>query len=144
MAPKIREANCGSRSWNRLPCVLFSRENVSPSRAFTVAPASIWEHNGSRGTTPRGLTQCVTYRSDVIVTFLCYGTIGIMWHCDHQSKAKKVWLTLIAFVYVLLACEHIDIGTPWILVCKQDGPGSCYQNNATSCRNIEPILVFKV
>ena len=85
-----------------------------------------------------------SYRSDGIVTFLWYGTIGIMLHRDHQSTAKKVWLTLIAFVYVLLAREHIDIDTPWILVCKQDGPGPCYQNNATSCRNIEPILVFKV
>ena len=27
-------------------------------------------------------------------------------------------------------------------VNKQDGPGPCYQNNATICRNIEPILVF--
>ena len=85
-----------------------------------------------------------SYRSDVIVTFLWYGTIGIIWHRDHQSTAKKVSLTLIAFVNVLLAREHIDIGTPWILVCKQDGPGPCYQNNATSCRNIEQILVFKV
>ena len=42
-----------------------------------------------------------SYRSDVIVTFLCYGTIGIIWHCDHQSTAKKVQLTLIAIVYVL-------------------------------------------
>ena len=31
-----------------------------------------------------------SYRSDVIVTFLCYGTIGIIWHRDHQSTAKKV------------------------------------------------------
>ena len=31
-----------------------------------------------------------SYRSDVIVTFLWYGTIGIIWHCDHQSTAKKV------------------------------------------------------
>ena len=29
-------------------------------------------------------------RSDVIVTFLWYGTIGIIWHRDHQSTAKKV------------------------------------------------------
>ena len=34
-----------------------------------------------------------SYRSDVIVTFLCYGTIGIIWHRDHQSTAKKVLLT---------------------------------------------------
>ena len=31
-----------------------------------------------------------SYRSDVIVTFLCYGTIGFIWHRDHQSTAKKV------------------------------------------------------
>ena len=31
-----------------------------------------------------------SYRSDVIVTFLWYGTIGIIWHRDHQSTAKKV------------------------------------------------------
>ena len=31
-----------------------------------------------------------SYLSDVIVTFLCYGTIGIIWHRDHQSTAKKV------------------------------------------------------
>ena len=31
-----------------------------------------------------------SYHSDVIVTFLWYGTIGIMWHRDHQSTAKKV------------------------------------------------------
>ena len=31
-----------------------------------------------------------SYRSDVIVTFLCYGTIGIIWHRDHQSTAKEV------------------------------------------------------
>ena len=31
-----------------------------------------------------------SYRSDVIVTFLWYGTIGIIWHRDHQSMAKKV------------------------------------------------------
>ena len=84
-----------------------------------------------------------SYRLDVVVTFLWYGTISIIWHRDHQSTAK-VLLTLIAFIYVLLTREHIDIGTPWILVCKQDGTGSCYQLNATSCRNIEPILVFKV
>ena len=66
----------------------------------------------------------VVLPSDVIVTFLWYGTIGIIWHRDHQYASKKVLLTLIAFVYVLLAREHID--TPWILVCKQDGPGPCY------------------
>ena len=83
-------------------------------------------------------------RLDVIVTFLWYDTIRTIGHRDHQSTTKKVWLTLIAFVYVLLTREHIDIGTPWILVCRQDGPGPCYQNNATSCRNLEPILVLKV
>ena len=31
-----------------------------------------------------------SYRSDVIVTFLWYGTMGIIWHRDHQSTAKKV------------------------------------------------------
>ena len=31
-----------------------------------------------------------SYRSDVIVTFLWYGTIGIIWHRDHQSTTKKV------------------------------------------------------
>ena len=31
-----------------------------------------------------------SYRSDVIVSFLWYGTIGIIWHRDHQSTAKKV------------------------------------------------------
>ena len=31
-----------------------------------------------------------SYRSDVIVTFLWYGTIGIIWHRDNQSTAKKV------------------------------------------------------
>ena len=31
-----------------------------------------------------------SYRLDVIVTFLWYGTISIIWHCDHQSTAKKV------------------------------------------------------
>ena len=31
-----------------------------------------------------------SYRSDVIVTFLCYGTIGIIWRRDHQSTAKEV------------------------------------------------------
>ena len=31
-----------------------------------------------------------SYRSDAIVTFLWYGTIGIIWHRDHQSTAKKV------------------------------------------------------
>ena len=31
-----------------------------------------------------------SYRSDVIVTFLWYGTIGIIWHRDHQYAAKKV------------------------------------------------------
>ena len=31
-----------------------------------------------------------SYCSDVIVTFLWYGTIGIIWHRDHQSTAKKV------------------------------------------------------
>ena len=30
-----------------------------------------------------------SYRSDVIVTFLYYGTIGIIWR-DHQSMAEKV------------------------------------------------------
>ena len=29
-----------------------------------------------------------SYHSDVIVTFLWYGTIGILWHRDHQSTAK--------------------------------------------------------
>ena len=63
-----------------------------------------------------------SYRSDVIVTFLCYGTIGIIWHRDHQSTAKEVRLTLIAFVYVLLAREHIDIGTPrgFLFASKMD------------------------
>ena len=106
---------------------------VSPRREFTVAPISInlgtqWKQ---RHDSPW------SYRLDVIVTFLWYGTISTIWHRDHQS-------TLIAFVYVLLTREHIDIGTPWILVCRQDGPSPCYQNNATSCRNIEPILVLKV
>ena len=36
-------------------CVIFTWK-VSPRRAFTVAPTSIWEHDGSSGTTPRGLT----------------------------------------------------------------------------------------
>ena len=31
-----------------------------------------------------------SYHSDVIVTFLWYGTIGIVWHRDHQSTTKKV------------------------------------------------------
>ena len=31
-----------------------------------------------------------SYRSDGIVTFLWYGTIGIIWHRGHQSTAKKV------------------------------------------------------
>ena len=31
-----------------------------------------------------------SYRSDVIVNFLWYGTIGILWHRDYQSTAKKV------------------------------------------------------
>ena len=31
-----------------------------------------------------------SYRSDVIVTFLWYGTIGIIWHRGHQSTAKEV------------------------------------------------------
>ena len=31
-----------------------------------------------------------SYRSDIIVTFLWYGTIGIIWHHDHQSTTKKV------------------------------------------------------
>ena len=31
-----------------------------------------------------------SYRSDVIVTFLWYGTICIIWRRDHQSTAKKV------------------------------------------------------
>ena len=31
-----------------------------------------------------------SYRLDVIVTFLWYGTIGIIWHRDHQSTTKKV------------------------------------------------------
>ena len=30
-----------------------------------------------------------SYSSYVIVTFLWYGTIGIIWHRDHQSTAKK-------------------------------------------------------
>ena len=31
-----------------------------------------------------------SYRLDIIVTFLWYGTISIIWHRDHQSTAKKV------------------------------------------------------
>ena len=31
-----------------------------------------------------------SYPSDVIVTFLWYGTIGIIWHRDHQYAVKKV------------------------------------------------------
>ena len=130
MTPKICEANCGSR----LPCVLFSCEEVSPRREFTVAPTSqMWTQWKQRHDSPW------SYRLDVIVTFLWYGTISIMWHCDIQSK--KVLLTLITFVYFLVTLEHIDTDTPWFLVCRQDGPGPCYQNNATNCRNIEPILL---
>ena len=40
-----------------------------------------------------------SYRSDVIVTSLCYGTIGIIRHWDINPRSKKVLLTLIAFVY---------------------------------------------
>ena len=85
-----------------------------------------------------------SYHLDVIVTFLWYGTISIICRCDHHSTAKKVSLTLTAFVYFLLPREHIDTGTPWIPVYRQDGSGLCHQNNTLSCRNIEPILVFKV
>ena len=31
-----------------------------------------------------------SYRLDVIVTFLWYGTISIIWHRDHQFTARKV------------------------------------------------------
>ena len=85
-----------------------------------------------------------------VLPFRCHCHLPLIWHNRHYMTPwspidiQKGLLTLIAFVYVLLAREHIDIGTPWILVCRQDGPGPCYQNNATSCRNIEPILVLKV
>ena len=69
-APYITDSNIaplghGSQnSWSKLwiPVVksasvrVILREKVSPRREFMVAPTSIWEHNGSRGTTPRGLT----------------------------------------------------------------------------------------
>ena len=98
MAPKIREANCGSRSWNRLPCVLFSREKVSPRRAFTVAPTSIWEHNGSSGSTPRGLMwtiwtslsavrerplNLITHSLPVVLPFRCHCHLPLLWHNRH-------------------------------------------------------------
>ena len=50
---------------------------------------------------------------------------------------------LIAFLYFLLTREHIGTGTPRISVCRQDGPGPCYQNNAMSYRHIESISVLK-
>ena len=105
MAPKIREANCGSRSWNRLPCVLFSREKVSPRRAFTVAPTSIWEHNGSSSTTPSynnrnpalgvlwswhreahrtpRVAIIVTTRLPVVLPLRCHCHLPLLWHNRH-------------------------------------------------------------
>ena len=39
-----------------------------------------------------------SYRSDIMVAFLWYGTIGIIWHHDHQSTAKNV-LHLVTFYW---------------------------------------------
>ena len=50
---------------------------------------------------------------------------------------------LIAFLYFLLTREHIGTGTSWISVCRQDGPGLFYQNNAMSYSHIESISVLK-
>ena len=50
---------------------------------------------------------------------------------------------LIAFLYFLLTRERTGIGTPRISVCRQDGPGPCYQSNAMSYRHIESISVLK-
>ena len=82
MAPKIREANCGSRSWNRLPCVLFSCEKVSPRRDFTVAGRHLF-----------GNTMEAEAQLPAVLPFSCHchlPLIGIIWHRDHQSTAKKV------------------------------------------------------
>ena len=46
-------------------------------------------------------------------------------------------------LYFLLTREHIGTGTPRISVCRQDGPGPCYQNNAMSYSHIESISVLK-
>ena len=71
MAPKIREANCGSRSWSRLLCVLFLCEKVSPRRSFTVAPTSIWEHNGQME---------AEARLPVVLPFRCHCHLPLIWH----------------------------------------------------------------
>ena len=59
--------------------VIFTWKSV-PKKSITVAPTSIWEHNGSRGTTPRGLIS-----SDVIVTlpFRCHCHLPLIWHNRH-------------------------------------------------------------
>ena len=58
------------RSWNRLPCMLFSREKVYSIRAFTVARTSIWEHEAEA-------------RLPVVLPFRCHCHLPLIWHNRH-------------------------------------------------------------
>ena len=137
--------NSGSKLW--IPIVksapvrvIFTWKSVPKKSIHGSSDIYIWEHNAGS-------------RLPVVFPFRCHCHLPLIWHNRHYMTS---WSSIHGQKGLIDAnCirlrftgtwahpgEHIDIGTPWILVCKQDGPGPCYQNNATSCRNIKPILVF--
>ena len=86
-----------------------------------------------------------------VLPFRCHCYLPLIWHNRHYMTPWSSIHGQEGLIDANCIClrftdtwAHRLIGTLWILICKQDGPGPCYQNNATSCRNIEPILIFKV
>ena len=64
--------------------VIFTWKRVAKKRLHSSSDIYLGTQWKQRHGSPR------SYRLDVIVTFLWYGTIGIIWRRDHQSMAKKV------------------------------------------------------
>ena len=91
-------------------------------------------------------------RLPVVLPFRCHCHLPLIWHNRQyitpwspiHGQEGLIDANCICLRFTgTWAHRHRQFGTLWI-VCRQDGPGPCYQNNATSCRNIEPILVLKV
>ena len=107
---------------NRLLCVLLSYEKVSPKRKFMVAPTSqMW---------PR------------FYHHRCRRHPLWIWHNRHYMP---LWPSIHSLEHVIDAnCIFTDTWAhqhrhPMVPVRRLDGLGPCYQNNATSLRNIESI-----
>ena len=98
-APYITGSNIGrlgqrsQNSWSTLLIpvvksaplrVIFTRKSIPKKRIHGSSDIYLGTQWKQRHDSPW------SYRLDVIVTFLWYRTIGIIWHRDHQSTAKKV------------------------------------------------------